>query len=320
MYLLTCEHGVIVLSLTNKQLPLVWVLPAPAKVNLHLWVTGVLADGRHTLDTSFAYVALYDTVHVEPASVLCVRCSTPSLNGENNLVYRVLDALRQRYDVSDGLDVYIDKKIPAEAGLGGGSSDAATAIMAACRLWHIHASMAELIAFATPWGADIPCFLFAQSSRASGVGECLQPLHQALPEGIICLARPGGGVSTGAVFQAFDQDCVLTQEVPLVSVRAASQQGLPIGENMLQASAERLLPALSVLLRRMREHSDYVWMSGSGSSCIALCANQESAQQLVNDVTEHALADWTWCTRWLNHHPLRYWMNNNHQHRPNNGA
>jgi len=177
-----------------------------------------------------------------------------------------------------------------------------------------------LIAFATPWGADIPCFLFAQSSRASGVGECLQPLNQPLPKGVICLARPGAGLATRAVFQDFDQDCVLTQEMLLASVRAASQQGLPIGENMLQASGQRLLPALSVLLQRMRQHSDNVWMSGSGSSCVALCANQETAQQLVDDVTTHALADWTWCTRWLNDHPLRYWVSNNQQHRPNHGA
>jgi len=304
----------------TKQLPLVWVLPAPAKVNLHLWVTGVLADGRHTLDTSFAYVALFDTLYVQPASELCVRCSIPALNGEDNLVYRVLDALRQQYGVSDGLDVYIDKKIPAEAGLGGGSSDAATAIMAACRLWKIETSLAELIDFATPWGADIPCFLFGQTSRASGVGECLKPLVQTLPEGVVCLARPGAGLSTRDVFKTFDQDYVLTQGISLASLRAASQQELPIGENMLQASAQQLLPALSALLTCMRQHSDQVWMSGSGSSCIALCANQEAAQEIVNDVTTHTLADWTWCTRWLHNHPLLYWMQNNHQHRPNNGA
>jgi len=298
----------------------VWVLPAPAKVNLHLWVTGVLADGRHTLDTSFAYVALFDMVHVQPAPTLRVRCSIPALNGEDNLVYRVLDALRQQYGVSDGLDVYIDKKIPAEAGLGGGSSDAATAMMAACRLWQIDASLAELIDFATPWGADIPCFLFGQTSRASGVGECLKPLQQALPEGVVCLARPGAGLSTKEVFNDFDQDYVLTQDMSLASLRAASQQESPIGENMLQASAQRLLPALSVLLTSMRQHSDQVWMSGSGSTCIAICANQEAAQELVNDVSTHALADWTWCTRWLNRHPLQDWMQDNHQHRPNNGA
>ncbi len=318
--MLICVNGVTILSSTNNLLPLVWVLPAPAKVNLHLWVTGILDDGRHTLDTSFAYVALYDSVHVQPATTLRVRCSIPALNGANNLVYQVLDALRKQYHITDGLDVYIEKRIPAEAGLGGGSSDAATAIMAACRLWQIDATMAELIDFATPWGADIPCFLFGQTSRATGVGECLQVWHQTLPEGLVCLARPGGGLSTKAVFEDFDQDKVLTQGMSLASLRAASQQGLPIGENMLQASAARLLPALSVLLTSMRHHASQVWMSGSGSTCIALCGNQQAAQTLLNDVTAHALADWTWCTRWLQSHPLRYWMHSQQQHRPHNGA
>jgi len=141
-------------------------LPAPAKINLHLLITGRDARGFHLLDTSFAYVDAADVLHVGIADDIRVTCSDPRLNGEDNLVHRVLHALRERFDpqpgshVRRGLHVHIDKHLPSQAGLGGGSSDAATALLAANRLWGLNLDSAALIDFASPYGADIPCFLF----------------------------------------------------------------------------------------------------------------------------------------------------------------
>ncbi|MDQ6976022.1 MAG: 4-(cytidine 5'-diphospho)-2-C-methyl-D-erythritol kinase [Mariprofundaceae bacterium] len=290
-----------------------WLLPAPAKINMHLWVTGVLDDGRHTLDTSFAYVDVYDTVHVLPCHALRVHCSNTALNGEYNIVYRVLQALRQHCGIATGLDVYIDKKIPEQAGLGGGSSDAATALLAACKIWNLSISLGDLIAFATPWGADIPCFLFGKSSYASGVGEQLQMNPNPLPDKALCLVRPSMGLSTKIVFEYFDRHDGLTAQTMLASLRAASLQGAFFGTNMLESSACSLLPEVGQLLRHLRRVSDTVWMSGSGSCCIALCNHKNEAKRLANQMKTLDNPCWTHVGRLLDEHPLHYLITK-HEH------
>lgn len=296
-----------------------WVLLAPAKINLHLWVTGLLDDGRHTLDTSFAYVDVYDRLHIQTCDTLEVHCSNPALDGESNLVYHVLHALRQRYGIDAGLDVYIDKCIPDQAGLGGGSSDAATALLAACSLWRIPISLHELMAFATPWGADIPCFLFGQTSHATGIGEQLQCNPNPLPGGAVCLAKPASGLSTKAVFEHFDGYDALTIQTMLASVRAASLQGCFVGQNMLEPSACSLLPELKTLLRSLRKFSQTAWMTGSGSCCVALCQQQDEAKKLAEHVKADQHANWTIVGRLLDKHPL-YHLIMKHAELNNNGA
>lgn len=115
-------------------------LAAPAKINLYLRVGNRLAGGRHELETAFAYTGACDRLHFSASDSIRVSCSLPHLNGENNLVHRLLHAFSQVHGVRKGLAVHIDKQLPEQAGLGGGSSDAATALLAANRLWNIHAS------------------------------------------------------------------------------------------------------------------------------------------------------------------------------------
>lgn len=281
-----------------------WILPAPAKVNLHLWVTDILPDGRHALDTSFAFVDVADQLHVHRSTRLEVSCSSPHLSGPSNLVYRVLESLQKKYHVQDGLSIHIEKKIPEQAGLGGGSSDAATALLAASTIWGLNLSLQTLIDFATPWGADIPCFLFGRSSLASGVGEKLtvnpQPLHKAA----VLLARPAEGLSTKAVFDHFDAHAALTMQQTLATMRAASQSASSIGQNMLEASAVSLLPELDPLLTQMRSDVRKAWMSGSGSCCISLCDSMAEAEQLAEAVSRDHLASWTHVGHLLTEHPL----------------
>ncbi len=305
---------------------------APAKINLHLMITATLADGRHALDTSFAFIDVCDSLHITDSKQLSVRCSIVSLSGEKNLVFQVLQALKEKHRVQQGLDIYIDKKLPAEAGLGGGSSDAASALLAANQRWGLQLSKQELIDFSANFGADIPCFLFGKASLATGIGEKLIPYPEAMPCAYVCLARPNKGLSTKEVFQHFDHQehkrnqlflkdknrhnqiqkeaselhktqSPLTHQASADTIRAASQGKVSIGENALEKSAIALLPEVGLLLQAMRQKGGLAWMSGSGSTCIALCSTQQQASLLANNLQQKGLASWTHAGKLLDKHP-----------------
>jgi 4-diphosphocytidyl-2-C-methyl-D-erythritol kinase len=286
-------------------------LSAPAKVNLHLKVTATLANGYHELDTSFAYVDVADELIISPADELNVTCSKPHLNGEKNLVYRVLDAFRKQHGLSSGLSIHIDKYLPDQAGLGGGSSDAATALMVANRHWNVKCSKEELIEFATPFGADIPCFLFERASLARGIGEQLSDYPGALPSGSLLLAYPGIGLSTPEVFNCYDRQtdraAGLTHNDAADTIRARSENapGEPvIGDNDLEVCASALSTEVDKLLKMMRRVSDRAWMSGSGSTCAALFEKRQEAEAAASMLLDRELATWTHVGRLLKKHPL----------------
>ncbi len=281
---------------------------APAKVNLHLAITDVRANGYHELDTSFVYVDVGDELHISLADELMVSCSDVMLSGQRNLAYQVLSAFAQRFNINQGLHVDIDKRLPSQAGLGGGSSDAATALMVANELWQVHCSQDELIAFAAPFGADIPCFIYGEASLAKGVGEQLSAFPHLIPNEAIVLAWPGKGVSTTAAFSHFDEKYfhALTDESRAAKVRARSDaDSFVLGYNDLEKSAVALCPPLKDMLLAMRKQSVRAWMSGSGSACVALCHSSAEAQSLVDDLTSKALASWVHIGCFLPKHPMR---------------
>ncbi|MES0372046.1 MAG: 4-(cytidine 5'-diphospho)-2-C-methyl-D-erythritol kinase, partial [Mariprofundaceae bacterium] len=269
--------------------------PAPAKINLHLKVTRTLENGYHELDTSFVYVDIEDQLTITPADQLDVTCSKPHLSGESNLVYQVLDAFRNQYGILSGLSVHINKLLPDQAGLGGGSSDAATALMIANRYWKLNLSTEELITFATPFGADIPCFLFGQASLASGIGDRLSIYPEELPKEYVLLAHPGIGLSTPTVFNCYDQQpksaSALTHHNRTDTIRARSE--IAIGSNDLEACACLLSPEVASLLKEMRAVTKTAWMSGSGSTCIALFASRQEAEDASSVLQERKLSNWT---------------------------
>ncbi|MDQ6961319.1 MAG: 4-(cytidine 5'-diphospho)-2-C-methyl-D-erythritol kinase [Mariprofundaceae bacterium] len=250
-------------------------LAAPAKINLHLHILGLNAQGYHLLDTSFAFVDLCDWLEVNVSDDLSVTCSQAELSGKANLVYQVLEALQQKHGVKQGLSVHIEKHIPMQAGLGGGSSDAATALLAANKFWQLHLSRQELIDFSAPFGADIPCFLFAHPSRATGVGEKLEKRQESLKNKEILLAKPAKGLSTQAVFAHFDQQQGLTNKNCIVKVRAPESNCNYLGDNDLQNSACCLCSELEMLLFNMKQCCQHSWMSGSGSACVSMFDSKE---------------------------------------------
>jgi len=284
---------------------------APAKINLHLKVTGLLENGFHELDTSFVFVDIADTLSISEGETIEVTCSNPLFNGEKNLVFTLLDSLHDRYGVKSGLHVHIEKHLPDQAGLGGGSSDAATAIMAANKMWNLGLSTDELIDFSTPYGADIPCFLFGEASLAEGVGDKLVSYPDDIPAGHLLLAYPGTGLSTPAVFKCYDDQCfnepnsqvTLTSAGGADTIRADSSAG--IGENDLEPCACILSEEVDKLLQTLRKRSGKVWMSGSGSTCVALFPERDEAEHTAETLRTSGMATWCHVGRLLREHPLR---------------
>ena len=282
-----------------------YTFPAPAKINLHLRITRIRPDGMHELDTAFAYTDLCDQLRVSVAEDIRVACSELHLSGEKNLAYQILTAFRARYGVKQGLNVRIDKHIPEQAGLGGGSSDAATALLAANRLWGVQADTDTLIEFAAPFGADIPCFIYGRASMARGIGEKMQDYPLPLPAQTLLLVRPATGLSTAAVFQHFDSlyghDRSLTTPEVLDTIRADSPV---LAENDLEASACSLNPDVAGLLQGLREYSSTAWMSGSGSACIALFEHHARAEDVAMLLKARHLADWSHVGCMASIHPM----------------
>jgi len=277
---------------------------APAKINLYLQVLGKRADGYHDLSTSFAFVDVADVLRIEPCNDLVVHCSSTHLEGEKNLVWRVLQELRSNHGVSMGLSVYIDKKLPEQAGLGGGSSDAATALMAANRLWDLDLSRDRLIDFAAPFGADIPCFIFGRASIASGVGERLRPLDKPLPNGHVLLVYPGVGLSTAKVFgQLAASSTGLTPSEPTDTMRARSAGHL-LGRNDLEFAASQLCPDMARILELLRRKADKAWMSGSGSACVGLFEHQGSLRGAASHIRQAWPRAWTHAGKLHDKHPF----------------
>jgi len=289
----------------------VYSCPAPAKINLYLKVTGRRNDGMHELDTAFAYVDIADRLAISPAAELTVSCSSAHLQGEKNLVYRVLAAMREAFSVSAGLKIHIEKHIPEQAGLGGGSSDAATAIMAANHIWRLERPADELIRFAVPFGADIPCFLFGRASMAGGIGDQLCEYPRALPDGYFLLVCPGNGLSTAEVFRHFDARAEVRRSALTPGNGGDTIRGRPepaaatLGDNDLENSAAALSPQLARLLQRLRGEAAHAWMSGSGTTCVAQMETHAAAEMLSERLKQDGLAAWTHVGRLRREHPMR---------------
>jgi 4-diphosphocytidyl-2-C-methyl-D-erythritol kinase len=195
--------------------------PAPAKLNLFLHVTGRRTDGYHELQTVFQLIDLCDTVAIRVTGDGRIeRPAGPAgVDPEADLTVRAAKALQAATGCHAGASLRISKRIPLGGGLGGGSSDAATALVALNQLWRCGMSLEELAALGLPLGADVPVFVRGSSAWAEGVGERLVPLE--LPERWYVVLHPGVSVPTRDVFQSPE----LTRNSPVITIRAFCEAG-----------------------------------------------------------------------------------------------
>ncbi|NHZ83037.1 4-(cytidine 5'-diphospho)-2-C-methyl-D-erythritol kinase [Massilia sp. CCM 8695] len=281
--------------------------PAPAKLNLFLHVNGRRADGYHLLQTVFQMVDHGDLLHFDlRADERIVRTTdVPGVPEQGDLIVRALLLLqaackRRHGRLPPGIDVAIDKRLPMGGGLGGGSSDAATALMAANALWEAGFSREELMALALPLGADIPFFIFGQTAFAEGVGEALQPVDA--PDCWYLVIEPGVAVPTAAIFCSEH----LTRGTEPVRIADFSRHTMNrtdstgFGRNDLQAVAVSLFPPVAQAIDWLSAHGD-ARMTGSGA-CV-FCAFSSEAE--ADAVLQQVPGIWeAWKAKALKHHPL----------------
>ena len=229
---------------------------ARAKINWSLNITGLRADGYHLLDMLMQTIDLHDTLEIEPAVGLSLTVGdTPA--GEENLVLRAAMALNRHAGTRRGARMALIKRIPARAGLGGGSADCATALRALNGLWGLGLSEVELLEIGLSLGADVPFCLTGGLARVRGIGEDILPVPQA-PSIPLVLVVPGGGLSTGAVFSLWDRG-----GYPEVRLDNAALAGAVIAgrldevdrlcANALTAPAVSLMPEIGSLIERMAD-------------------------------------------------------------------
>ena len=260
-------------------------VPAFAKINLGLRVRGRRPDGYHEISTVFQTVSLRDTLsfQVTTDGKLELVCSDPSIPTDgSNLVLRAASALRERFGVSEGARVELEKVIPAGGGLGGGSADAAVTLAALATLWKIETGAAELAGIGARLGADVPFFLTGGTASGAGTGTDIRPLKDA-PKMHLVVVAPGVHVSTAEAYRALGAPA-LTKVEPLVNLSVSrTEADFPdslcgVWSNDFEAVVVRLHPEIG----RAREAvagagASRVMLSGSGSSVFGVFASKGEA-------------------------------------------
>jgi len=271
-------------------------LPAPAKLNLFLHVNGRRANGYHELQTLFRLLDHGDTVHLEVRNdgAIVREDALPGVDPEQDLTVRAARALQAASGCRLGATIGLTKRLPMGGGLGGGSSDAATVLLALNRLWGLHWSREELLELALPLGADVPVFVFGRNAWAEGVGERLEAVD--LPPAWYVVLTPPRGVSTAAVFGAPE----LTRNHPPITIRAFFEG--PTG-NDLQAVATGLEPDIARHLEWLSQFGRAL-MSGSGSSVFVELASADDAERVLQLSRPHRNG---FAAQGLDLHPLHGW-------------
>jgi len=246
-----------------------WDVPAPAKINLFLHVIGRRADGYHLLQSVFALIDWCDTLHFEKRADGALRRHDlgPALP-EDDLCLRAARRLQAESGCTLGADISILKSVPWGAGLGGGSSDAASTLLALNRLWGLNWPRQRLLALGATLGADVPFFVGGHNAFVEGIGERLTPL--ALPAQWYAVAKPAAGIATRSIFEnpLLVRD---TGAVILTGSLADAQGGFDpgFGRNDLQPPAQSQCPEVAQVARWLEARWGNSRMTGSGSAVFA---------------------------------------------------
>ena len=249
-------------------------VPAPAKLNLFLHVTGRRADGYHTLETLFVALDFGDAITLALRDDGAITRSGKEFGvaAQHDLAVRAASALQRASGCASGVDITIVKRIPVGAGLGGGSSDAASVLLALNRLWNLGMSREELARMGLELGADVPFFLCAEPALARGIGERLTPV--SLPRFWVAVLVPACTVSTATIFAAPE----LTRKSASVKIDVFS---VGYGRNDLQPAAVARHPDIAAALEALSIHSSAARMTGSGSCVFAAFATEAQARAAI---------------------------------------
>lgn len=250
--------------------------PAPAKLNLFLHVLGRRADGYHELQTAYQLIDLVDNLSFETRDDGEIRRleGAPSVPPQTDLTVRAALALQAAANSRRGVDIRIRKRIPIQGGLGGGSSDAATTLVALNEIWDLHWPVGRLASMGRELGADLPLFIHGHSAWGEGIGERLTPMD--LPPRYFAVIFPGVGVCTAEVFQAIE----LTRNSPSLTIRGFLQAG---GRNDCAPVATGRYPEVARALSWLARRGD-ARLTGTGSCVFAGFADRAQAEAALSDL------------------------------------
>jgi 4-diphosphocytidyl-2-C-methyl-D-erythritol kinase len=268
--------------------------PAPAKLNLMLRILGRREDGYHLLQTVFQFLDYADELSfaVNDSGQIRLLNPQPGIPAEQDLVVRAARRLQAEAGLSQGVEIRLHKRIPSGAGLGGGSSDAATCLLALNHLWRLHWPRQRLAELGLGLGADVPIFIHGHAAWAEGIGERLEPID--LPQPWYLCLTPACQVSTGAVFGAAQ----LTRDAAPIRIAAfrAGQQ-----ENSCEALVRQQYPLVDAAMAWLEQHGK-ARLTGTGSTVFLDCASQTEAEDLLQRAQQQGFSGFV--ARGMNQSPL----------------
>jgi 4-diphosphocytidyl-2-C-methyl-D-erythritol kinase len=273
---------------TNKTL----TLPAFAKINWSLRVLGKRADGYHEIDTLLQTISLHDTLRFQTTddsriSVWCDDRAIPS--DERNLVWRAAAALQGGYGEKHGVRIRLEKRIPAQAGLGGGSSDAAVTLVALAHLWRIEVQGNELLEIAEGLGADVPFFLIGGAARAHGVGKTVSSVVD-LGETYLLVLKPAASIATGDAYAALNSPALTTSDAKIIlSSSQADDLSGKLNPKLLHNDFEAPVFQLEPEIKRaktalMKSGAQTALLAGSGSAVFGVFENKHAQERAIQAI------------------------------------
>lgn len=252
-------------------------LPAPAKLNLFLHITGRRPDGYHLLQTVFQFLEQADTLHFSRREdgIITLTPDIPGVPAGSNLIVRAARLLQAHTGSTTGANIRLEKRLPMGGGIGGGSSDAATTLLGLNRLWGLNLPLDELAALGLQLGADVPVFVRGHAAWAEGVGETLAPVD--IPEPWYLVLTPNAHVSTADVFRHPQ----LTRDTPAITVAAFLGGGLARSiRNDCENIVRQLSPEVNAALNWLAQHGT-ARMTGTGACCFIACPDRATAEHLL---------------------------------------
>jgi 4-diphosphocytidyl-2-C-methyl-D-erythritol kinase len=261
--------------------------PCPAKLNLFLHFIGQRQDGYHLLQSYFQLLDYGDELHIITTQdkQISFSCDRVELNGLDNLVVKAAKLIQQHSQTSQGAKLHLFKKLPVGGGVGGGSSDCATTLVALNHLWKTGLSLDELAILGESLGADVPFFVRGKSAFVEGIGEKITPY--SLPPAYFLVVQPDCHIATDKIFS----NPLLTRNSKAITIRDLKALGLPFeGLNTMQSLVIDTHHEVKQALDWLSNHSRTARMTGSGSSLFSVFDNLQEASKIA------ALCDPSWLT------------------------
>jgi 4-diphosphocytidyl-2-C-methyl-D-erythritol kinase len=267
-------------------------ITACAKVNWSLRVLGERDDGYHEIDTVLQTISLHDTITFERTDdkTICLWCDDHSIpSDETNLVWRAAAALRQRYSIDFGAKIRLEKRIPSEAGLGGGSSDAMATLTALTQCWEIATTADGLISLGKSLGSDVPFFFFGGNARGTGRGEHIEPLRD-VPEQHLLIIKPNASVPTANAYNSLNSRALTSSNAKPILLRSqASDDSVSFDLNALQNDFEAVIFQLEPEIERaknalLKSGARAAVLCGSGSAVFGIFENQDAQERAIQAI------------------------------------